>query len=521
MYSEDKIWIALEEEKKLCILPRMANRHGLIAGATGTGKTVTLKVLAESFSQAGVPVVLADVKGDLSGICRQGGDSLGVDERVRKFDLLEKGFKYRGFPVQFWDTFAKKGLALRTTVTEFGPLLFSRLLGLNQTQSDILNIVFKIADDEGLLLIDLKDLKSMLHYVSENAGQYRNEYGNIAKQSVGAIMRALVSLEDRGGESFFGEPALDIHDWMKTDEENRGYINIIDSSSLIHDPLIYSTFMLWMLSELFETMPEVGDREKPRLVFFFDEAHLLFKEVPKALMQKIEQVMKLIRSKGIGVYFITQNPSDIPDEVLAQLGNKIQHALRAYTPAEQKAVRAAAQSYRSNPKFDTMQAMLELGIGEALISVIDEDGSPSVVSRAFILPPQSMMGILPEGDRNLVIMDSALRDKYSEAVDRDSAYEFFQRLYAEREEAYQTEMARIEAERTALEEERRREKEELARKKKTARNIASVGNTAVGTIGREIGNTLGQSVGGKFGKRLGGNVGASLGRGIFKTLFRI
>lgn len=521
MYSEDKIWVALEQEKKICILPKMANRHGLIAGATGTGKTVTLKVLAESFSEAGVPVVLADVKGDLSGMCRQGGDSLGVDERVKKFGLREKGFEYKSFPVQFWDAFARNGLALRTTVTEFGPLLFSRLLGLNQTQSDILNIVFKIADDEGLLLIDLKDLKSMLNYVSENAEQYRNEYGNIAKQSVGAIMRALVSLGDRGGESFFGEPALDIHDWMKTDEAQRGFINILDASSLIHDPLIYSTFMLWMLSELFETMPEVGDPEKPKLVFFFDEAHLLFNDVPKVLMQKIEQVMKLIRSKGVGVYFITQNPSDIPDEVLAQLGNKIQHALRAYTPAEQKAVRAAAQSYRSNPQFDTMQALLELGIGEALVSVIDEDGSPSVVSRAFILPPQSMMGILPQGDRSGIMMQSVLRNKYSETVDRDSAYEFFQRLYAERQEEYQAQMARIEAEKAALEEEKLRAKEELARKKKTARNIASVGNTAVGTIGREIGNTLGQSVGGKFGKRLGGNVGASLGRGIFKTLFRI
>lgn len=521
MYSEDKIWVASDKEKKLYILPKMANRHGLITGATGTGKTVTLKVLAESFSQAGVPVVLADVKGDLAGTCKPGGDSIGVEERVQKLGLKERGFRYEKFPVQFWDTFAKGGLPLRTTVTEFGPLLFARLLNLNQIQSDILNIIFKIADDEGQLLIDIKDLKAMLNFVSENSASYKKDYGNIAKQSVSAIIRSLVSLEDRGGEIFFGEPAFDIHDWFQFDDMHRGYINILDSTGLIHDPLIYSTFMLWLLSELFEVMPEAGDLEKPKIVFFFDEAHLLFDNTPKALMQKIEQVMKLIRSKGIGVYFITQNPRDIPDEILAQLGNKIQHALRAYTPAEQKAVKAAAQSYRSNPAFDTMDAILALGTGEAVLSFIEEDGSPAVVSKAFILPPQSMMGSLSEAEKNLLIENSALKDKYSETLDRDSAYEFFQRLYAQREEDDLAAKQKEIEEKIAAKEAEKKEKAESSEKKKTARNITSVGNTAAGTIGRELGNTLGKTVGGSFGKRLGGNVGASLGRGIFKTLFKI
>jgi len=364
MYTDKGLYIAKAAGRELYILPKMANRHGLIAGATGTGKTVSLKVLAESFSDMGVPVIMADVKGDLAGMVKAGGDNATISQRVSEFGLLERGFTYKAFPTCFWDLFAKKGLPLRTTISEFGPLLLAKLLDLNQVQSDILNIVFKIADDEGLLLIDIKDLKAMLNYVSENSAQYKSEYGNISSQSVAAIMRAVVALSDRGAEEFFGEPALNIRDWMRTTQDSRAYINIIDASSLIQDTLAYSTFMLWLLSELFETMPEVGDLEKPKMVFFFDEAHLLFKNTPKAMMQKIEQVMKLIRSKGIGIYFISQSPSDIPGEILAQLGNKIQHALRAYTASEQKAVKAAAQSYRINPNLDTQKAITELGIGE-------------------------------------------------------------------------------------------------------------------------------------------------------------
>ena len=395
MFTENKIVLGVDRlrpEEALFLSLEMVNRHGLIAGATGTGKTVSLKVFAESLSDAGIPVLLADVKGDLAGMCRPGEETEDMKERISRFGITD--FTFDDYPVHFWDVFGKGGMPLRTTMTEFGPLLLARLLGLNQIQSDILNIVFKIADDEGLLLIDTKDLKAMLNFVADNGDLYRAEYGNVAKQSVSAIMRALVSLEDKGGELFFGEPALDIHDWMKIDERGKGYINIIDSSSLISDSLIYSTFMLWMLSELFEVLPEVGDARKPKLVFFFDEAHLLFKGTSKALLEKIEQVVKLIRSKGIGIYFITQNPADIPDGVLAQLGNKIQHALRAYSPTEQRAVKAAAMSYRPNPAFKTEEAITQLGIGEAIVSFIAQDGSPTMVRQASILPPRSKMGSL-------------------------------------------------------------------------------------------------------------------------------
>lgn len=509
MYTDRGLYIAKAADRQLYILPKMANRHGLIAGATGTGKTVSLKVLAESFSDMGVPVIMADVKGDLAGMVKAGGDNTTVGERVAEFGLFEKGFTYKAFPTCFWDLFAKKGLPLRTTITEFGPLLLAQLLDLNQVQTDILNIMFKIADDEGLLLIDIKDLKSMLNYVSENASQYKAEYGNMSSQSIAAIMRAVVALSDRGAELFFGEPALNIRDWMRTTLDSRAYINIIDASSLIQDTLAYSTFMLWLLSELFETMPEVGDLDKPKMVFFFDEAHLLFKNTPKAMMQKIEQVMKLIRSKGIGIYFISQSPSDIPAEILAQLGNKIQHALRAYTPAEQKAVKAAAQSYRENPSLDTQKAITELGIGEALVSFIQEDGSPDIVERAYILPPQSYIGAIGEEERKSVIVGSDLYHKYIDMEDRDSAYEFLLRVNEAKEN-----------EEIFSKESKEKDKEAQKDKIRMSKNIKSVGNTAAGTIGREVGNALGSSVGGKFGKKLGGNVGASLARGIFKTIFK-
>ena len=540
MYKENEIWVASDGDAKLCIKSKYANRHGLIAGATGTGKTVTLKVMAESFSDAGVPVFLSDIKGDLSGMCKPGEEKESITKRVSELGMRED-FSFKAYPTVFWDIFGKKGLPLRTTISEFGPMLLAKLLDLNQIQTDILNIIFKIADDEGLLLIDLKDLKSMLNYVSENAAGYKAEYGNIAPQSVNAIMRGLVALGDKGGDVFFGEPALDINDWFVT-KDGKGMINVLDATTIINDPGIYATFMLWMLAELFEIMPEVGDLDKPKMVFFFDEAHLLFKDTPKALLQKIEQVVKLIRSKGIGVYFITQNPSDIPDEVLAQLGNKVQHALRAYTPAEQKGIKAAAQSYRANPDFDTAEIITNLGIGEAVVSFIEDDGAPAMVRKAKVLPPQSYLGAIDDMMRAAVISMSDLAGKYKDMVDRDSAYEFLQRLQVEisqkQEEERQAEIARKEAEKQAEIERkeaekqakaaqkeaekqaREAEKEEKKKKDAIKKGVATVAGTAAGTIGRQIGKTLGKS-GGKFGSSLGGNLGASLGRGVLSTLFKL
>ena len=540
MYKENEIWVASDGDAKLCIKSKYANRHGLIAGATGTGKTVTLKVMAESFSDAGVPVFLSDIKGDLSGMCKPGEEKESITKRVSELGMRED-FSFKAYPTVFWDIFGKKGLPLRTTISEFGPMLLAKLLDLNQIQTDILNIIFKIADDEGLLLIDLKDLKSMLNYVSENAADYKAEYGNIAPQSVNAIMRGLVALGDKGGDVFFGEPALDINDWFVT-KDGKGMINVLDATTIINDPGIYATFMLWMLAELFEIMPEVGDLEKPKMVFFFDEAHLLFKDTPKALLQKIEQVVKLIRSKGIGVYFITQNPSDIPDEVLAQLGNKVQHALRAYTPAEQKGIKAAAQSYRANPDFDTAEIITNLGIGEAVVSFIEDDGAPAMVRKAKVLPPQSYLGAIDDMMRAAVISMSDLANKYKDMVDRDSAYEFLQRLQVEisqkQEEERQAEIARKEAEKQAEIERkeaekqakaaqkeaekqaREAEKEEKKKKDAIKKGVATVAGTAASTIGRQIGKTLGKS-GGKFGSSLGGNLGASLGRGVLSTLFKL
>lgn len=540
MYKDNEIWVASDGDAKLCIKSKYANRHGLIAGATGTGKTVTLKVMAESFSDAGVPVFLSDIKGDLSGMCKPGEEKESITKRVAELGMGED-FSFKAYPTVFWDIFGKKGLPLRTTISEFGPMLLAKLLDLNQIQTDILNIIFKIADDEGLLLIDLKDLKSMLNYVSENAVDYKAEYGNIAPQSVNAIMRGLVALGDKGGDVFFGEPALDINDWFVT-KDGKGMINVLDATTIINDPGIYATFMLWMLAELFEIMPEVGDLDKPKMVFFFDEAHLLFKDTPKALLQKIEQVVKLIRSKGIGVYFITQNPSDIPDEVLAQLGNKVQHALRAYTPAEQKGIKAAAQSYRVNPDFDTAEIITNLGIGEAVVSFIEDDGAPAMVRKAKVLPPQSYLGAIDDMMRAAVISMSDLAEKYKDMVDRDSAYEFLQRLQVEisqkQEEEKQAETARKEAQKqaeierkeaekqakTAQKEAERQakeaEKEEKKKKDAIKKGVAAVAGTATGTIGRQIGKTLGKS-GGKFGSSLGGNLGASLGRGVLSTLFKL
>ncbi len=527
MYLDSKVYIGKAGEEKVFINPGMANRHGLIAGATGTGKTVTLKVMAESFSDMGVPVFLADVKGDLAGTSQPGQHSENMQERITRFGLAEDGFGYKNYPVNFWDVYGEKGMPLRTTVTEMGPLLLGQILELNDTQMDVLSVVFRIADDEGLLLIDTKDLRAMLQYVSENSKEFSLQYGNIAKQSVGAIQRAVMALEAQGGDLFFGEPALSISDWLSTDSAGRGMIQILDCQKLILNPRMYSTFLLWMLSELFETLPEAGDLEKPKMIFFFDEAHLLFDMASPSLMQKVEQVVKLIRSKGVGVYFITQNPSDVPDGVLNQLGNKVQHALHAYTPAELKKVKAAAQSFRANPEFDTQEAIEQLGIGEALVSVLDEQGVPTMVQKTKILPPQSQMGALDDVLRESQIKNSFLYTKYAQSYDRDSAYEFLERRALTEQEALQAaeeekqrQKEEAEAAKQEMKEQAAAEKAKLKEEQAKKREMNKIGNSVVGTIGRELGNAVGATVGGKFGKKIGGNLGASLGRGIMNTLFK-
>ena len=468
MYSEGKIWLA-QSDKNLFLLPSMANRHGLIAGATGTGKTITMKVIAESFSDMGVPVFLADVKGDLSGMCRPGVDTEDMRARIQRFGI--EGFQYQSYPTRFWDIFGEKGIPVRVTVSEMGPTLLGRLLGLTEIQTGVLNIVFRVADDHGLLLLDLKDLRAMLQFVGDNRAEFTTMYGNVSAASIGAIQRALLAFETEGGELFFGEPELDIRDWMRTGLNGRGFINILSSQRLIQSPTVYATFLLWMMTALYEKLPEVGDLEKPRMIFFFDEAHLLFTNANKALVQKIVQVVKLIRSKGVGIYFITQSPSDIPGDVLAQLSNRVQHALRAYTPAEQKTVRAAAKAFRVNPAFDTETALTELAVGEALVSFLDEDGIPTVVERAFILPPQSKMGMADDDRVRSVILTDEYDLKYREPVDRESAYEV---LIAANEE-----LERRKAEAAAeAEAEKQRKKEEMAAEKERLREEAAAAKAA-------------------------------------------
>ena len=447
MLQGDRIWIG-QGENPCYLLLNQANRHGLIAGASGTGKTVTLKVLAEGFSQAGVPVFMADVKGDVTGMCQAGEDTENIAKRVTKFGI--EGWSLRGCPTRIWDMLGGTGIPVRITVSDMGPTLLSRLLGLTEVQEGVLNIVFRVADDAGMLLIDLKDLRAMLNYVGEHAKEYEMEYGRVSSQSIGAILRALIAVEDQGGDIFFGEPDLDLSDWFACAADGQGYVNILNAAKLINSPQVYAMFLLWMLSELFETLPEAGDLDKPKFVFFFDEAHLLFNDMPKDLMDKIIQVVKLIRSKAVGVYFITQSPSDIPDEVLAQLSNRIQHGLRAYTPAEQMAIRAAAASFRANPSFDAETALQEVGTGEALVSLLNEDGQPSIVERAKILPPQCLMAQASDQSIAAVLTaQESLMLKYGDAVDRESAYE----MIAEAREL-SAEEARLAAERAQLEKER-------------------------------------------------------------------
>ncbi|SCY03377.1 helicase HerA-like C-terminal domain-containing protein [Nitrosospira sp. Nsp13] len=405
----------------IALLPGFANRHGLITGATGTGKTVTLQVLAEQFSSIGVPVFMADIKGDLSGLAAPGKSSPKMEERLAQLKLDEP--RWTACPATFWDIYGKSGHPVRATISDMGPLLLGRLFNLNDTQQGVLALVFKIADDNGLLLLDMKDLRAMLQFIGENAKNFTVEYGNISAASIGAIQRSLLEIDQQGGGQFFGESMLDINDLMQTDSQGRGMINILAADKLMNSPKLYSTFLLWILSELFEHLPEIGDPEKPKLVFFFDEAHLLFNEAPRPLLEKIEQVVRLIRSKGVGVYFVTQNPLDVPESVLGQLGNRVQHALRAFTPRDQKAVRSAAQTMRANPDFDTEKAITELSVGEALVSLLDEKGRPCIVERAFIYPPASRIGPLTDAERAAIIKSSIIFGHYEQIVDRESAYE--------------------------------------------------------------------------------------------------
>lgn len=505
MLKDNAIWMGVGAEpdnKPVSLLLDQANRHGLIAGASGTGKTVTLKVMAEGFSKAGVPIFMADVKGDITGMCSAGEDTEDMQKRINKFGL--EGFAYEGCPVRLWDMLGGQGIPVRITVSDMGPSLLSRLLELTEVQEGVLDIVFRIADDKNLLLIDLKDLRSMLNYVAENAKEYETTYGKVSSQSVGAILRKLISIEDEGGDVFFGEPDLDLADWFACAPNGQGYVNVLNAAKLIQSPQIYAMFLLWMLSELFDTLPEEGDLEKPKFVFFFDEAHLLFNDMPGELLDKIVQVVKLIRSKGVGVYFITQSPSDIPDEVLAQLSNRVQHGLRAYTPAEQKAVRAAAQSFRENPAFKSEDVILELGTGEALVSFLNEDGQPEVVERAKILPPQCLMAAAPETDLKAALDAQAdLMEKYGEAVDRESAFEQLseeaekdeeaerlaeERAALEKEKAELEKLKAKEAAKAEREAEKAAEREARAREKQQEQMMKGIGKIAgqiFGTFGRE------------------------------------
>ncbi|MDP2152555.1 MAG: DUF853 family protein [Methylotenera sp.] len=478
------ILIAKNNEISSVILPRMANRHGLIAGATGTGKTVTLQTLAEGFSKIGVPVFMADVKGDLSGMSQQGGGNARVEARIQQ--LVISDFSYAKCPVTFWDMFGEKGHPVRTTIAEMGPLLLARLLNLNDVQAGVLNAIFKIADDKGWLLLDLKDLRAMMQHASENSAQYQAEYGNISAASVGAVQRGLLQLETQGADMLFGEPALNLDDLMQTDEQGRGVVNILMSDKLFNSPRIYATLLLWLLSELFEKLPEAGDLDKPKLVFFFDEAHLLFNDAPAVLLEKVEQVVRLIRSKGVGVYFVSQNPLDIPDAVLGQLGNRVQHALRAFTPRDQKAVKSAATTFRSNPKLDVASVITELGVGEALVSFLDEKGIPTPVERTFVCPPGSRIGPATDAERIESIRTSVLNNVYEKQVDRESAYEIL-KAHVEATVANDAEMTTSSS------------------KKEPARRSDGILEAAAKSAARAIGSQLGrQIIRGILGSILGG-----------------
>jgi DNA helicase HerA-like ATPase len=511
--SDGKLFVGKSGKPEYITL-KLANRHGLVTGATGTGKTVTLQILAEGFSAAGVPVVAADIKGDLSGIAAAGEPKDFILKRAKEMAL---DWKAEASPVIFWDLFGEQGHPIRATVSEMGPLLLSRLMGLNETQEGVLNIAFRVADENGYLILDLKDLRAIVNYVGENAAALTKAYGNVSSATVGAIQRELLVLENQHGEKFFGEPTLNISDLMRTTRDGRGMVNILAADRLMNSPRLYSTFLLWLLSELFEELPEVGDPEKPKLVFFFDEAHLLFDEAPKALLDKIEQVVRLIRSKGVGVYFVTQNPLDVPDSVLAQLGNRVQHALRAYTPRDQKAVKAAAETFRQNPKLDTEKVITELSVGEALVSFLEDKGAPSIVERAMIRPPAGRIGPLTGPERKSIIDNSPVRGQYDKVVDRESAYEMLQKQTADKlkeagaptageaGETQQAESGGIGGWLGTIFGTSRKRGERLTTSQRMAREVTrTVTNRVAGQVAADI------------GKRLGGSVGGSVGRAIVR-----
>jgi len=547
--ADNDIYIGLGGGEQQRLVLRRANRHGLIAGATGTGKTVTLQGIAESFSARGVPVFMADVKGDLSGIAMAGSPTMKnadkLIERAKEIGITDYAFADN--PAMFWDLYGDQGHPIRTTISEMGPLLLSRLMDLNETQEGVLTIAFKYADEQGLLLLDLDDLQSMLAFCAENADMLSAQYGNVTKASVGAIQRQLLQLDSQGGDAFFGEPALDIHDFIQCDDKGRGYINVLAADKLMQSPKLYATFLLWLLSEIYETLPEIGDPEKPVLVFFFDEAHLLFEDAPKALTDKIEQVVRLIRSKGVGVYFITQNPIDIPEDVAGQLGNRVQHALRAFTPRDQKAIKAAAETFRANPGVDVETAITELKVGEALVSLLQEDGSPSPVQRTLIAPPRSRVGPVEPKERAIIRSISPVDGKYDEAINRESAAEILQAKGEAASAAAQAAKAQAEADKAAAEQakidakERERQLKEQARldaiaAKEKARAdaaaareaakpstidkaIQSATRSAASTVGRQVANEIGKAVLGG-GRSKGGGLLGGLVRGILGGLFK-
>lgn len=514
MYIDNKILIGKNAKEELFITPKMANRHGLITGASGSGKTITLKVMAESFSQMGVPVFLSDIKGDLAGTCMPGEANEKITERLKSIGIEE--FNYKGFPVVFWDVFGKNGHPVRTTLQSLGPTILSRMLGLNETQEGVLSIIFRIAKENNYEIIDTKDLRLVLQYVAENSKEYSIKYGNVAAQSIGSIQRSLLMVEEQGGGYFFGEPAVDINDFIRTNDAGLGNINILHCVELYRQPTLYACFLLWLLTSLNNNLPEVGDLEKPKMVFFFDEAHLLFDGIPDYMLAQVTQVVKLIRSKGIGLYFISQSPSDIPDQILSQLGNKVQHTLRAYTPAEQKTIKAVADSFRSNPEFNTVEAISSLGTGEALISFLSEKGEPNIVEKATILPPQSLMGAVDDSIRLMIISRSNFNGKYDTAIDRESAFEILSaeietkkaeeeaEKKAKEEKKLFQEMQKEEekikkAEEKAKREEDRLKKQEEKEAEKARKNTVSyklgkaaerTANSALNTVGRKVVNEL-------------------------------
>lgn len=481
MEYEGKLWVA-KSDKMIFLRPEMANRHGLIAGASGTGKSITLKVLAESFSELGVPVFLSDIKGDMAGLMKPGAGGEKMEKRIDALGIDR--FSYEGFPCRFWDVFGENGHPVRVTVESMGADALSRILELSQVQTDVLGIVFRICADSGWRLVDSKDLSAALQYLSDNRGEYESEYGSMSTQSLGAIQRSVRALADRGGDTFFGEPALDLADWMETDKDGKGWINVLHSVKLAHNPKLYATFLVWLMTELFRILPEEGDPAKPKLVFFFDEAHMLFTDAPKNLLQDVERTVKLIRSKGVGIYFISQSPSDIPDQVLSQLSNRVQHALRAYTPSEQKAVKAAASAFRPNPAFKTEDVITELGVGEALVSFLDEEGRPGIVERAKILPPKSFIGSIADSDYEYAIKGTKFDRKYGQRVDGPSAFEAIEAL----------------KKKAPKEEKSQGKKKAEPKKKKGAleKNLSKMAGSASSAVGRGIGNSISKKL---FGRK--------------------